>query len=403
MKKLYFFLSLIGMFTLSVGLAQQKSVSGTILDETGGPLPGATVLVDGTNRGVTTDFDGNFSIQASEGETLIVSYVGYADQSIPVGSQDSYTINMVPGNELEEVIVTTALGLTRTKKSLGYATQTVGGDDIADVKATNIFDALSGEVAGLDIKSSGTLGGSTNIIVRGFSSVTGNNQALIVIDGTPLINSTGNTDDQTKGRGGFDYGNAASDINPDDIASMSVLKGGAATALYGSRASNGAIIITTKKGSKRTKGAGITISSSVMLGTADAETLPRYQKEYGSGYGPYGEAGPGDYFFNYDVDGNGTADELIVSLGDDASFGAAFDSSLQVYGWESTFPGLSTYKQSRAYVAPNSVATDFLKNSLSVTNSVAFESGTDTSSFRLSYTNNKVFCQIRRSTRTLFH
>ena len=124
MKKLYFFLSLIGMFTLSVGLAQQKSVSGTILDETGGPLPGATVLVDGTNRGVTTDFDGNFSIQASEGETLIVSYVGYADQSIPVGSQDSYSATLSPDNELEEVVVT-ASGIERKSKSLGYSVSRV--------------------------------------------------------------------------------------------------------------------------------------------------------------------------------------------------------------------------------------------------------------------------------------
>ena len=124
MKKLYFFLSLIGMFTLSVGLAQQKSVSGTILDETGGPLPGATVLVDGTNRGVTTDFDGNFSIQVSEGETLIVSYVGYADQSIPVGSQDSYSATLSPDNELEEVVVT-ALGIERESKSLGYSVSRV--------------------------------------------------------------------------------------------------------------------------------------------------------------------------------------------------------------------------------------------------------------------------------------
>ena len=124
MKKLYFFLSLIGMFTLSVGLAQQKSVSGTILDETGGPLPGATVLVDGTNRGVTTDFDGNFSIQVSEGETLIVSYVGYADQSIPVGSQDSYSATLSPDNELEEVEVT-ALGIERESKSLGYSVSRV--------------------------------------------------------------------------------------------------------------------------------------------------------------------------------------------------------------------------------------------------------------------------------------
>ena len=124
MKKLYFFLSLIGMFTLSVGLAQQKSVSGTILDETGGPLPGATVLVDGTNRGVTTDFDGKFSIQVSEGETLIVSYVGYADKSIPVGSQDSYSATLSPDNELEEVEVT-ALGIERESKSLGYSVSRV--------------------------------------------------------------------------------------------------------------------------------------------------------------------------------------------------------------------------------------------------------------------------------------
>ena len=124
MKKLYFFLSLIGMFTLSVGLAQQKSVSGTILDETGGPLPGATVLVDGTNRGVTTDFDGKFSIQVSEGETLIVSYVGYADKSIPVGSQDSYSATLSPDNELEEVVVT-ALGIERESKSLGYSVSRV--------------------------------------------------------------------------------------------------------------------------------------------------------------------------------------------------------------------------------------------------------------------------------------
>ena len=124
MKKLYFFLSLIGMFTLSVGLAQQKSVLATILDETGGPLPGATVLVDGTNRGVPTDFDGNFSIQVWEGETLIVSYVGYADQSIPVGSQDSYSATLSPDNELEEVVVT-ASGIERESKSLGYSVSRV--------------------------------------------------------------------------------------------------------------------------------------------------------------------------------------------------------------------------------------------------------------------------------------
>ena len=387
MRKILLLSTVMMLFAFTV--MAQKTVTGVVSDDSGIPLPGATIVEQNTSNGVSSDFDGNFTINIAQGASLEISFVGYETLILVTNDADNYNVSLAEGNQLEEVIVTTALGLTTTKRSLGYATQTVDGDDISDVKATNIFDALSGEVAGLDIKSSGTLGGSTNIIVRGFSSVTGNNQALIVIDGTPLINSTGNTSGQTTGRGGYDYGNAASDINPDDIASMEVLKGGAATALYGSRASNGVIVINTKRGSKRTKGAGISISSSVMMGTADAETLPRYQNEYGSGYGQYGNAGPDNYFFDFDVDGNPNTTELIVSLGDDASFGAPFDSSLLVYGWESTFPGLSTYKQPRAYVAPNSVATDFLKNSLSVTNSVAFESGSETNTFRLSYTNNK--------------
>ena len=378
------------MMLLAFTVMAQKTVTGVVSDDSGIPLPGATIVELNTSNGVSSDFDGNFSIDIAEGASLEISYVGYETLIVVTNEADNYNVSLAEGNQLEEVVVTTALGLTRTKKSLGYATQTVDGDDIADVKSTNIFDALSGEVAGLDIKSSGTLGGSTNIIVRGFSSVTGNNQALIVIDGTPLINSTGNTGDQTNGRGGYDYGNAASDINPDDIASMEVLKGGAATALYGSRASNGAIVINTKRGSKRTKGAGITISSSVMMGTADASTLPRYQNEYGPGYGQYGDAGPGNYFFDYDVDGDPSTTELITSLGDDASFGAAFDPTLtNVYDWASQWPLLPGYKQPSPYVAPNSVATDFLKNSLSVSNSIAFSSGTETSSFRMSYTNNK--------------
>ena len=372
-----------------IGFSQQKTVSGNVTDENGLPLPGATVIEQGTNNGTTTDFDGNYSITVELSSLLEVSYVGYKTEIVSTSDPDKLNVSMQLSGQLDEIVVT-ALGISREKKSLGYSTQTVVGDDIADVKGTNLFDALSGEVAGLDVKASGTLGGSTNIIVRGYSSVTGNNQALIVIDGTPLINETDNTEDQRKGKGGFDYGNAASDINPDDIASLSVLKGGAATALYGSRASNGAIIIETKKGSRsRGRGAGITITSSIMMGAADKNTLPRYQKEYGSGYGQYGDAGPGNYFFNYDVDGNGTADELIISLGDDASFGAAFDPNLSVYQWESTFPQLSSYKVARPYIAPNSVATDFLQNSLSINNSIAFESGSDTGSFRMSYANSK--------------
>ena len=234
------------MFTLSVGLAQQKSISGTILDETGGPLPGATVLVEGTNRGVTTDFDGNFSIQASEGETLIVSYVGYADQSIPVGSQDSYSATLTPDNELDEVVVT-SLGIKREAKALGYAVQTVKSEDLANTGASNPIDALVGKASGVQItRSSGSAGGGSRIVIRGVTSLIGNNQPLIVIDGVRTNNETLNSGSQTAGTA---QSNRLSDLNSDDIESVNVLKGSAATALYGTAGAPGVIVITTKKGS----------------------------------------------------------------------------------------------------------------------------------------------------------
>src|SRR5690606_13914160 len=157
-----------------------------------------------------------------------------------VGAANTYNVTLRESGTIElEGAVVTALGITREKKSLGYATQEVSGETIAAVPVANFADALSGEVAGMDIKSSGMRGGSTNMIIRGFSSLTGSNQALIVIDGVPMNNSTFNTLNQPTGRGGYDYSNAASDLNPNDIESVNVLKGAAATALYGSRGQNG--------------------------------------------------------------------------------------------------------------------------------------------------------------------
>lgn len=176
--------------------------------------------------------------------------MGYKPQTINVGSQS--TINVVlasDASELNEVVVT-ALGLTRTKNSLPYAAQQVKGDELTRVRNGNAFSALSGKVAGLQITQGNTVGGSTNVVIRGNKSLTGNNQALFVVDGVPIDNTIKNTGTQQAGGGGYDYGNAAADINPDDIESMTVLKGAAATALYGSRASNGVIMITTKKAKK---------------------------------------------------------------------------------------------------------------------------------------------------------
>lgn len=262
---------------VQIGFAQQKTVSGTVTDENGLPLPGSTVIRSGNTSGTITDFDGKYQMRVNTGDVLEISYVGYATQSVTVGASNVYDISMALDNKLEEVVVT-ALGIKRDKKALGYAQQGVGGDDIADVKSTNIMDALSGEVSGLDIQSYNQMGGSANIVVRGYSSLMGNNQALIVVDGTPIINESGSTSNQKSGRGGYSYGNGAIDINPDDVSDVSILKGAAATALYGSRASNGVFLITTKKGKDIGGGIGISFNSSYMLGTADKETLRFWSK-----------------------------------------------------------------------------------------------------------------------------
>lgn len=377
-----------GILTLLLALSvqfvfAQKTVSGTVSDETG-PLPGVSVLIKGTKTGTETDFDGKYSLQAKQGDVLQFSYVGMTTVEKTVGTSNVIDVVMAAGdNMLDEVVITT-MGVKKEKKSLGYATQEVKGDDISDVPVSNFADALSGEVAGLDVQSYGTLGGSANIIVRGYNSISGNNQALIVVDGTPILNETSNSTNQSTGRGGYDYGNAAMDINPDDIANVNVLKGAAATALYGSRGANGAILITTKKG-KKSDGMGISLNSSVTFGKVDKETLPVYQKKYGAGYGPYYDD-PTGYFSYYDINGD-NVDDLVVPFTEDASYGAAFDPNLMVYQWTSIFPELPGYMQATPWVAAEHDANYVWETALTTTNSIAFSKSSDDTSFRLGYTN----------------
>ncbi len=364
-----------------ISFAQERAVSGTVSDNTGLPLPGVSVLVKGTKTGTQTDFDGKYSIKATPSQTLVFSYIGMKTQEVKAANASINVKLSSSAIELEGAVVT-AMGVKKSKKALGYASQEVKGNDIADTPVTNFADALSGEVAGLDIQSFGTLGGSANIVVRGFKSLYGSNQALIVIDGTPVLNETNNGSNVTSGRGGYDYGNAASDINPDDIESVNVLKGAAATALYGSRASNGALVITTKKG-KNSKGIGVTVNSSVTVGTVDKNTLPTYQKKYGAGYGPYYDD---PYFLKYDINGDGV-DDTVVPFTEDASYGAAFDPNKLVYQWNSIFPQLPGYGKATPWVAAKNDPTTFFVNGLTTTNSVSFGKSTDTSTFRLGFTN----------------
>ena len=199
-----------------------QQVSGTVTDENSVPLPGATVVVQGTSVGVTTDFDGNYSIEASNGDTLVFSFVGYATQSVAVGSSSTVNVTMQADSALDEVVVT-ALGLTRAKKSLGYAVTEVSSENINTIKNHNIANSLVGKVPGINITQSGTIGAGSRIVIRGNNSLTGNTQALIVVDGVPInadgINAGGNEYNSNITGGGI------SDVNPNDVESITVLKG----------------------------------------------------------------------------------------------------------------------------------------------------------------------------------
>jgi TonB-dependent SusC/RagA subfamily outer membrane receptor len=285
MKKFSLIVAML-LFVATTAMFAQRTVTGTVTDESGETLISVNVVVKGTSIGAITDLDGKYLIKVPEGSnTLVFSYTGFSSQDIELGASNVEDVQLLEGIFLNDVVVT-ALGIEREKKSLGYATQEVSGDEVTTVKDANFINSLSGKVAGVDIRRSNEMGGSSNVIIRGYKSLTGNNQALFVVDGIPMSNDNTNTTNQQTGRGGYDYGNAAMDINPEDIETINVLKGAAATALYGSRAANGVILITTKKGKKR-KGLGVTVGTGVTFGQIDKSTMPRYQDKYGPGYGQF--------------------------------------------------------------------------------------------------------------------
>ncbi|MEP2057028.1 MAG: carboxypeptidase-like regulatory domain-containing protein, partial [Maribacter litoralis] len=191
------FLTLLLSFVAYISFAQEKNITGTVTDQTGLPLPGVNILIEGTTTGTQTDFDGNYSIVASTGDVLNFTYVGLKETSKTVGTSNTINLQMEEDAQALEEVVVTALGISREKKSLGYATQEVQGDQVNTAKDQNFVNSLSGKVAGLDIKKSSTLGGSANVIIRGYSSITGNNQALFVVDGVPLNNDTNNSTSQS--------------------------------------------------------------------------------------------------------------------------------------------------------------------------------------------------------------
>ena len=346
--------SLLSIFlTLAFGLSSYaQQITGSVSDDNGIPLPGASIVIQGSSSGTTTDFDGNFSIETSQGSTLVISYVGYESQQIVVGSSP-INVQLTSDNALDEVVVT-ALGLTREKKSLGYSVTEVDGDEINSIKDNNIASSLMGKVAGLNITNSGTIGSASRITLRGNNSVNGMNQALIVVDGIP-INADGIESGQNADYSSTVIGGGITDINAYDIESISVLKGPNASALYGSRAGNGVILITTKTGSK-TDGLGISLNTNL---TADTPMfLPDFQNEYAQG-----------------------------------TLGAAYTDIASDFGSSSWGPKMGAtqmYYDGRPRVAqayPDNVK-DFFNTGIKAITSMSIQNASENGSVRFSYTNN---------------
>lgn len=350
MKKNLLLYALVSLTFSLTATAQQ--ITGSVSDDNGIPLPGASIVIEGTSDGTTTNFDGNFTIDVSQGSILVISYVGYESQEIVVGSSP-INVQLISDNALDEVVVT-ALGLTREKKSLGYSVTEVDGDEINSLKDNNIASSLMGKVAGLNITQSGTIGSASRITLRGNNSVNGMNQALIVVDGIP-INADGIESGQNADYSSTVIGGGITDINAYDIESISVLKGPNASALYGSRAGNGVILITTKTGSE-TEGLGISLNTNL---TADTPMfLPDFQNEYAQGT-------------------LGAAYTDIATDFGSSSWGPKMGAS-QMY-----FDG--TPRVAQAY--PDNVK-DFFNTGIKAITSISIQNASENGSVRFSYTNN---------------
>ena len=270
---------------LSLGIQQlfaQKTLSGTVISsEDNQPLPGVNVFVKGTTQGTITDFDGNFKISVSaDAETIVFSFLGMQTQELPIGSTTTFNVTMEPESIGMEEVVVTALGIKKEAKALGYAVQEVKSENLTRAASHDLSRALQGKVAGVDIKvSSGMPGASAQFVIRGSRSFTGNNAPLYVVDGMPIESGARDTYNSVTGA---DYSNRSLDINPNDIESINVLKGQAAAALYGLRASNGVVVITTKSGKGGEKGKTIvTISENISFDMVSRN--PKFQTTYAQG------------------------------------------------------------------------------------------------------------------------
>lgn len=373
-----FFTILLPLLLLTLFIqAQDKQVSGTVTDaQNNQPQPGITVQAKGTAATTQTGEDGSYNISVAPGATILVfSGVGFVTQEITINSDNINVVLASDSKQLGEVVVT-ALGISRQKKALGYSVQEVKGAEL-DTRPTNALSAISGKVAGLQVTSvGGNVGGSSRILLRGIRSISGNNQPLFVIDGTPIDNSDLSTLTAASGSAGKDYGNMIQDLNPDDIESFSVLKGPSASALYGSRAGNGVILITTKKG-KLNKPVEIAVNTGIEI--EEVTRLPRRQKTYGGGFQ--------STFKKVTIAGT---EYNIPEYEVDESWGPKLDGTpvLHWYNLDPEYPDL--YLKPEAWAYPKNNVNTFFETGLANTNNVSISGGNNVSTYRLSFTNKNV-------------
>ena len=351
MKKVMFFLALFAF--LGMQSYAQKTITGTVASaEDGGTIPGVSVVVKGTTIGTVTNIDGEYSLKnvPDDATHLIFTFMGMQTTEVAISGKVVNASMEQSAIGIDEVVVT-ALGVSREKKALGYSATSISGEDFEKSSNLNAMNSLQGKVAGVTVTSGGgSPGASTKVIIRGYSSVTGNNNPLYVIDGVPIDNSS-----RVGTNTGLDYGNRANDINPNDIASMTILKGAAATAQYGPRGANGVIMITTKQGENQ-KGISVEISSSFT--TSDVLRLPQKQNVFGQGWS-----------------GHWADDE-------NGSWGPKMDNSERLYG--------SVYDNSqrlKMFSPQEHNIYEFYDYGQQFANSVSLSGGNETSTFYLSYGN----------------
>jgi TonB-linked SusC/RagA family outer membrane protein len=350
---------ILACFFLSIGMAlAQTKITGTVISsEDGEPVIGASIKVVGTNTGTVTNIDGTFSFSVpSMNSRLEISYIGMTTKTVKVG--DNMKIALDPDNHQLDEIVVTALGIKRSAKALGYSATQVGGDQIASARTNDVMSSLEGKVAGVTIANTSSDPGTSNsVVIRGYSSLSGNNQPLYVIDGVPLSNTSVSSSDNTSTadglNSGFDFGNGANAVNPEDVASLTVLKGAAATALYGSRAANGVILITTKTGSKNKKGIGVEYNGGLQLETL--LRIPQMQNEFGMGW-------------------NG--EKTMIENG---SWGPKFDGS--TLRWGNVYDNSQKLK---SYVPIENNIKDFFDTGVRYSNNVSFNGASDATTYFVS-------------------